>query len=136
MQTVLTSEIADGLSINGMSLIAKVLNEQGALICKVFADAKSSVMLRMSLGGGVPIYKGARAAARMMAQIGKLNVSVILAYFINKRVQLVFLNDPSDLPVKGVECGPRKCSSGVGSGKGASHDGQRQPLGFLKPVGN
>lgn len=42
-----------------------------------------------------------------MQQIRKLISSVIMAYFIRNRVQLVFFNDPSDLLVKEVENGSR-----------------------------
>lgn len=98
MRAVSTAVLCDGVTISGMKLAARIENLEGDLICKVFTNARSKLIRNRFLSEDVPIFRGPAQAASVLDELRQSTAATVIAYYINCRVELVFLSDPCDLP--------------------------------------
>lgn len=98
MRAVSTAVLCDGVTISGMKLAARIENLEGDLICKVFTDASSELIRARFSPDDAPVFRGPAQAASVLDELRQSETAAVIAYYINCRVELVFLSDPCNLP--------------------------------------
>lgn len=94
----LDSSSCDGVTISCMKLAARVENLEGDPICMVFTDGSSKLIRNSFSSEDVPIFRGPAQAASVLDELRQSTAAAVIAYYINRRFELVFLSDPCALP--------------------------------------